>query len=227
MSIPLTIIDGTFTRDENMLEYTVKEDGGDEWDIRAHACESDGKFHGVVIIKGHARQPYAEGDTIDDMALKLAEQVITIKRHLEEGEERAEQVRAHSRIIVDERERNMEPYHGFTSSVSPEIVGGKQWTDPLTGHLWTYAGDYGWFDEDTLEDRYASLGMDEQRAVHAGSGTCHAPGHFGLARTVRRGLDEGLTPEQITRQAEKENGYHARIQAAEMIRALRNQDSQQ
>ena len=31
MSIPLTIIDGTFTRDENMLEYTVKEDGGDEW----------------------------------------------------------------------------------------------------------------------------------------------------------------------------------------------------
>lgn len=28
MSIPLTIIDGTFTRDENLLEYTVKEDGG-------------------------------------------------------------------------------------------------------------------------------------------------------------------------------------------------------
>lgn len=77
------------------------------------------------------------------------------------------------------------------------------------------------------EDRYASLGMDGQRAVHAGSGTCHAPGHFGLARTVRRGLDEGLTLEQITRQAEKENGYHARIQAAEMIRALRNQDSRQ
>lgn len=69
--------------------------------------------------------------------------------------------------------------------------------------------------------------MDEQRAVHAGSGTCHTPGHFGLARTVRRGLDEGLTPEQITRQAEKENGYRARIQAAEMIRALQNQDAQQ
>lgn len=152
MGIPLTIIDGTFTRDGNLLEYTVKEDGGDEWDLRAHAWESDGKFHGVVIIKGHARQPYAEGDTIDDMALKLAEQVIAIKRHLEEEEERAEQARAHSRVIVDERERNMEPYHGFTSSVSPEIVGGKQWTDPLTGHLWTYAGDYGWFDEDTLED---------------------------------------------------------------------------
>lgn len=30
MSIPITIIDGTFTRDENLLEYTVKEDGGDE-----------------------------------------------------------------------------------------------------------------------------------------------------------------------------------------------------
>lgn len=30
MSIPLTIIDGTFNRDENLLEYTVKEDGGDE-----------------------------------------------------------------------------------------------------------------------------------------------------------------------------------------------------
>ena len=130
MGIPLTIIDGTFTWDGNLLEYTVKEDGGDEWDLRAHAWESDGKFHGVVIIKGHARQPYAEGDTIDDMALKLANKVIAIKRHLEEEEERAEQARAHSRIVVDERERNMEPYHGFTSSVSPEIVGGKQWTDP-------------------------------------------------------------------------------------------------
>lgn len=52
MSIPLTIIDGTFTRDENLLEYTVKEDGGDEWDLRAHTWEDDGKFHGVVIIKG-------------------------------------------------------------------------------------------------------------------------------------------------------------------------------
>lgn len=227
MSIPLTIIDGTFTRDENLLEYTVKEDGGDEWDLRAHTWEDDGKFHGVVIIKGRARQPYAEGDTIDDMALKLAEQVIAIKRQMESEEKRAEQAKAHSRAIVDERERNMEPYHGFTGSVSPETVGGKQWTDPLTGHLWTYAGNYGWFDEDTLEARYASLGMADQRAVHAGSGTCHAPGHFGLARTVRRGLDEGLTPEQIVIQAEKENGYAARFQAAEMIRALQNQDAQQ